>query len=199
MNEILAGKRVGFAMTGSFCTFSRVFEAAERLAGLGAQLYPILSENAWSLDTRFFSAEAVRDRLGAICGREIWHTLPQVEPIGPKKLLDLLIIAPCTGNTLGKLAGGVFDTPAAMAAKSHLRNDRPLLLAVSTNDGLAMSARSIGTLLPWKNVYFVPFGQDDPAKKPTSLVADMNLIPAAAAEALRGKQLQPVLLGAGEA
>ena len=195
MNEILAGKRVGFAMTGSFCTFSRVFDAAESLAEAGADLYPILSDNAWSLDTRFFSAEAVRDRLGAICGREIWHTLPQVEPIGPKKLLDLLIIAPCTGNTLGKLAGGVFDTPTAMAAKSHLRNDRPLLLAVSTNDGLAMSARSIGTLLAWKNVYFVPFGQDDPVKKPTSLVAAMSLIPEAAAAALAGRQLQPVLRG----
>ena len=199
MNEILAGKRVGFAMTGSFCTFSRVFESAQRLADMGAELYPILSDNAWSLDTRFFPAEAVQDRLESICGREIWHTLPHVEPIGPKKLLDILIIAPCTGNTLGKLSGGIFDTPAAMAAKSHLRNDRPLLLAVSTNDGLAMSARNIGTLLNWKNVYFVPFGQDDPMNKPTSLVADMALIPEAAAAALRGKQLQPVLLGAGKA
>ena len=196
MNDILAGKRIGFAMTGSFCTFSRVFQAAEALAAAGAELYPILSDNAWSLDTRFFSAAAVRERLAGICGREIWHTLPQVEPIGPKKLLDLLIIAPCTGNTLGKLAGGIFDTPVAMAAKSHLRNDRPLLLAVSTNDGLAMSARSIGTLLAWKNVYFVPFGQDDPVKKPTSLVAAMSLIPEAAAAALAGCQLQPVLRGA---
>ena len=196
MNDILAGKRIGFAMTGSFCTFSRVFEAAEALAAAGADLFPILSDNAWSLDTRFFSAAAVREQLAGICGREIWHTLPQVEPIGPKKLLDLLIVAPCTGNTLGKLAGGIFDTPAAMAAKSHLRNDRPLLLAVSTNDGLAMSARSIGTLLAWKNVYFVPFGQDDPVKKPTSLVAAMSLIPEAAAAALAGCQLQPVLRGA---
>ena len=198
MNDILAGKRIGFAMTGSFCTFSRVFQAAEALAAAGAELYPILSDNAWSLDTRFFSAAAVRERLATICGREIWHTLPQVEPIGPKKLLDLLIVAPCTGNTLGKLAGGIFDTPVAMAAKSHLRNDRPLLLAVSTNDGLAMSARSIGTLLAWKNVYFVPFGQDDPVKKPTSLVAAMGLIPEAAAAALAGRQLQPVLRSAGE-
>ncbi len=195
MNDILAGKRIGFAMTGSFCTFSRVFEAAEALAAAGADLFPILSDNAWSLDTRFFSAAAVRERLAGICGREIWHTLPQVEPIGPKKLLDLLIVAPCTGNTLGKLAGGIFDTPATMAAKSHLRNDRPLLLAVSTNDGLAMSARSIGTLLAWKNVYFVPFSQDDPVKKPTSLVAAMSLIPEAAAAALAGRQLQPVLRG----
>ena len=179
---ILKGKRIGFAMTGSFCTFARVFEAAASLAAADAQLYPILSD-----------AEEVRRRLEDICGRPIWHTLPQVEPIGPKKLLDLLVIAPCTGNTLGKLAGGVFDTPAAMAAKSHLRNERPLLLAVSTNDGLAMSARSIGTLLAWKNVYFVPFGQDDPQRKPASLVARMESLPEAAAAALAGRQIQPLL------
>ena len=197
MNETLSGRRIGFAMTGSFCTFSQVFPAAAALTQAGAELYPILSENAWSLDTRFFSAAEVRARLEAICGREIWHTLPQVEPIGPKKLLDLLIIAPCTGSTLGKLAAGIYDTPVAMAAKSHLRNDRPVLLAVSTNDGLSMSARSIGTLMAWKNVFFVPFGQDDPVKKPTSLVAHMGLIPEAAGAALVGRQLQPVLV-AGE-
>ena len=197
MNEALSGKRIGFAMTGSFCTFSQVFPAAEALARAGAQLYPILSDNAWSLDTRFFTADEVRSRLEAACGREIWHTLPQVEPIGPKKLLDLLVIAPCTGSTLGRLAAGIYDTPVAMAAKSHLRNDRPVLLAVSTNDGLSMSARSIGTLMAWKNVYFVPFGQDDPVKKPTSLVARMALIPEAAEAALAGRQLQP-LLAAGE-
>lgn len=190
---ILKGKRIGFAMTGSFCTFARVFEAAASLAAADAQLYPILSDNAWTLDTRFFRAEEVRRRLEDICGRPIWHTLPQVEPIGPKKLLDLLVIAPCTGNTLGKLASGVFDTPAAMAAKSHLRNERPLLLAVSTNDGLAMSARSIGSLLAWKNVYFVPFGQDDPQRKPASLVAHMESLPEAAAAALAGRQIQPLL------
>ena len=193
--DILKGKRVGFAMTGSFCTFARVFEAAEALAAAGAQLYPILSDNAWTLDTRFFRAEEVRRRLEDICGRPIWHTLPQVEPIGPKKLLDLLVIAPCTGNTLGKLAGGVFDTPAAMAAKSHLRNERPLLLAVSTNDGLAGAARNIGELLCRKHYYFVPFRQDDPVGKPSSLVADLGCVPDTVAAALAGRQLQPLLLG----
>ena len=194
MNDILEGKRIGFAMTGSFCTFAQVFPAAEALAQTGAQLFPILSNNVWSLDTRFFSAAEVRRRLTAIAGREIWHTLPDVEPIGPKKLLDLLIVAPCTGNTLGKLAGGIFDTPVTMAVKSHLRNDRPVLLALSTNDGLAMSARSIGTLLAWRNIYFVPFRQDDPERKPSSLVADMAEIPRAAREALQGRQVQPVLI-----
>ncbi len=193
MSGILSGMRVGFAMTGSFCTFSQVFPAAQALAERGASLYPIMSENAWSLDTRFFTAAEARARLEAICGREIWHTLPQVEPIGPKKLLDLMVVAPCTGNTLGKLAGGVVDTPVTMAVKSHLRNGRPALLAVSTNDGLATSARAIGTLLTSKWFYFVPFRQDDAAGKPASLVARMELIPDAAEAALSGRQLQPVL------
>jgi len=193
MNDMLAEKRVGFAMTGSFCTFSQVFPAAEALAQAGAALFPIVSNNVWSLDTRFFTAADVRKRLAAIAGREIWHTLPQVEPIGPKKLLDLLVVAPCTGSTLGKLAAGIFDTPVTMAVKSQLRNERPVLIALSTNDGLAMSARSIGTLLTWRNVYFVPFRQDDPDNKPSSLVADMAAIPRAARDALSGRQTQPVL------
>ncbi len=194
MSDILEGKRVGFAMTGSFCTFSQAFPAAEALVQAGAQLFPILSDNAWSLDTRFFTAAEVREKISSIAGRAIWHTLPQVEPIGPKKLLDLLVVAPCTGSTLGKLASGIFDTPAAMAVKSHLRNGRPALIAVSTNDGLSTSARSIGTLMAWRNVFFVPFRQDDPEKKPASLVADMALIPRAARDALEGKQTQPVLI-----
>ncbi len=194
MTDMLEGRRVGFAMTGSFCTFSQVFPAAEALKAAGAQLFPILSDNAWSLDTRFFAATAVREKLESIAGRAVWHTLPQVEPIGPKKLLDLLIIAPCTGNTLGKLAAGIFDTPVTMAAKSHLRNAGPVLIAVSTNDGLSTSARSLGTLMAWRNVFFVPFRQDDPEKKPASLVADMAEIPRAARDALEGRQTQPVLL-----
>ena len=193
MADILAGKRVGFAMTGSFCTFAEVFPIAQEIADAGAEVFPILSSNAYELDTRFFPAAEVRARLEAISGREIWHTLPQVEPIGPKKLLDLLIIAPCTGNTMGKLAAGVFDTPVTMAAKSHLRNSRPVLIAVSTNDGLSTSAKSIGTLMAWKNVYFSPFHQDDPEKKPASLVAVMKEIPNAARAALEGKQIQPLL------
>lgn len=185
----LSGKRIGFAMTGSFCTFSQVFPEIERLAGLGAQLFPILSDNAYSLDTRFFPAEEVRSRLRALCGREIWHTLQEVEPIGPRKLLDLMIVAPCTGNTLGKLAGGIVDTPVTMAVKSQLRNQRPVLLAVSTNDGLGASARNIGTLMNARGIYFVPFAQDDPEGKPASLVAKMEMISLAAAAALKDYQL----------
>lgn len=187
--SLLKNKRIGFAMTGSFCTFSRIFPEAERLRSLGADLYPILSCNAYNLDTRFFSADAVRTRLRDICGREIWHTLQEVEPIGPRKLLDLLIVAPCTGNTLGKLAAGIIDTPVTMAVKSQLRNSRPVLLAISTNDGLGASARSIGSLMTARGIYFVPFEQDDPQGKPASLVARIELIAESAAAALAGRQL----------
>ena len=193
MSGFLEGKRIGFAMTGSFCTFSQVFPEAERLRDEGAELIPIVSDNVWRLDTRFYTAEQVRERLTSICGCEIRHTLPEVEPIGPKKQLDLLVIAPCTGNTLGKLANGIVDTPVVMAAKSHLRNGRPVLLAVSTNDGLGLCARNIGTLLACRNFYFVPFGQDSPEKKPASLVAKMDLIFEAACAALEGRQIEGVL------
>ena len=180
-------------MTGSFCSFSQVFPEAQRLADEGAALYPILSDNVWSLDTRFYTAEQVKSRLEAICGRPIWHTLPEVEPIGPKHLLDLLIVAPCTGNSLGKLAGGIIDTPVVMAAKSQLRNGGPVLLAVSTNDALAMCAKNIGALLACRNFYFVPFRQDSPEKKPASLVARFDLLFESACAALEGRQLQPML------
>ena len=187
--ESLKNRRIGFAMTGSFCTFSQIFPQIERLAAAGAQLQPILSSNAYHLDTRFLTADKVRSTLSAICGREIWHTLQEVEPIGPKKLLDLLIVAPCTGNTLGKLAAGIIDTPVTMAVKSQLRNSRPVLIAVSTNDGLGASARSIGSLMTARDIYFVPYEQDDPSGKPASLVARMDLSPESAVCALSGKQL----------
>ena len=190
--SILDGRRIGFAMTGSFCTFSQIFPQIRRLCELGAQVQPILSFNAYQLDTRFYTSEEVRSQLKTICGKGIWHTLQEVEPIGPKKMLDLLIVAPCTGNTLGKLSSGIIDTPVTMAVKSHLRNSRPVLLAVSTNDGLSTSARSIGELMVRRNIYFVPFGQDDPDEKPASLVAQMNLIIESAAAALKGIQLQPL-------
>lgn len=186
---LLQNQRIGFAMTGSFCTFSKIFPEIEHLRTLGAELYPILSFNAYNLDTRFFPADEVKARLKNLCGREIWHTLQEVEPIGPKKLLDLLIVAPCTGNTLGKLAAGIIDTPVTMAVKSQLRNSRPVLLAVSTNDGLGASARSIGALMTARDLYFVPYEQDDPAGKPASLVARMELIGHCAAAACAGKQL----------
>ena len=154
-----------------------------------------MSENSYSLDTRFGDAAYWREQFREITGRSIVHTIPGAEPIGPKKLLDALVIAPCTGNTLAKLAAGMTDSTVTMAAKAHLRNGRPLVLAISTNDGLAASARNIGELLCRKNVYFVPFRQDDPFGKPTSLVAEFNLVSTAVKEALAGRQLQPVLLG----
>ena len=190
----LEGKRIGFCMTGSFCTFSRVLDELDSLCATGAQVQGILSENAYSLDTRFLPAAEVRSRVERATGREIWHTLGQVEPIGPKGLLDLVIVAPATGNTLGKLAAGIIDTPVAMAVKSHLRNNRPVLLAVSTNDGLSGCAPNIGRLLGMRNLYFVPFGQDAPFQKPASLVAHFERIQAAAESALRGEQLQPLLV-----
>ena len=192
----LHGARVGCAMTGSFCTFASAFSAFEALREAGAELFPIMSSNAYALDTRFGSAQEMQGRLQSICGREIWHTIAQVEPVGPRKLLDLVVVAPCTGNSLAKLARGVCDTPAVMAVKSHLRNARPVLIAVSTNDGLARSAANIGALLAMKHIYFVPFGQDDWLGKPDSLVSDMRLMTNAAAQALAGRQIQPLLLPA---
>ena len=184
---------VGFAMCGSFCTFSRVLSQLEAFSR-EYTVIPILSEAAFREDTRFASALSVRERLEEICGCAPLHSLPEVEPIGPKKLLDALVIAPCTGNTLAKLAAGIADGPVTLAAKSHLRNERPLILAVSTNDALAGNAKSIGALLDRKNVYFVPFGQDDAESKPRSMVADFSRLAPTVEAALRGRQLQPILL-----
>ncbi|NLG25182.1 MAG: dipicolinate synthase subunit B [Clostridiales bacterium] len=189
----MAGRRIGFAITGSFCTFDGAFEQLQALKDLDADLYPILSDSAATTDTRFYTAAQVCQTVERIAGRPAWRTIVEVEPIGPKRLLDLLVIAPCTGNTLAKMANGIVDTPVAMAAKAHLRNGRPVLIAPSTNDGLGASARNIGVLLAQKNVYFVPYGQDDPGRKPTSLIAHMRLIPPAAAAALAGAQIQPLL------
>ena len=186
----LAGARVGCAMTGSFCTFRAAFGAWRALKQTGAEMYPIFSENAYSFDTRFYTAEKAREEMREICGRNIWHTIVEVEPIGPKKLLDLLIIAPCTGNTLGKLAHAITDTAVTMAAKAQLRNGRPVLLAISTNDGLTQSAKNIGALMPVQNVFFVPFRQDDPVGKPSSLVADLEKLPLAAQMALNGHKIE---------
>ena len=186
---------LGFALCGSFCTFEPVLAALARLSREYETVQPIVSFAAGRTDSRFGRAAEFRSRMEAICRRPVWDSLAQVEPIGPKKLLDLLIVAPCTGNTLGKLAAGIADTPVTLACKAHLRNGRPILLAVSTNDGLGANARSIGTLLDRKHFFFVPFRQDDPEKKPTSLVADMDRIPEAAEAALLGKQIQPILLG----
>ncbi len=190
----MKGVRIGFAITGSFCTFASVMPLAGELKALGADITPIFSAAAYSTDTRFGLAREFIQTLENITGNKALHTLTEVEPIGPKALLDVLLVAPCTGNTLGKLTQGITDTSVTMACKSHLRNLRPIVLAVSTNDGLATAAKNIGELLTRKNVFFVPFGQDDPLKKPNSLVADMTLIPNAIRAALQGKQIQPVLL-----
>ncbi len=184
---------IGFAMCGSFCTFSHVFPMLELLSR-DYQITPIFSNSSNTIDSRFGCAKDHLEAASEICGRTPLCTIEAVEPIGPKKLFDALIIAPCTGNTLSKLAHSIADTPVSMAAKSHLRNGRPLVIAVSTNDGLAGAAENIGKLLARKHYYFVPFGQDDPVNKPTSLVADFSLIPQTLEWALEGKQLQPILL-----
>lgn len=190
----LSGARIGCAMTGSFCTFKEVFAAWRLLKSAGAELVPIMSFNACSLDNRFYSAREAVEIFEEICGAPILNRIEQVEPIGPKKLLDLLIVAPCTGNTIAKIATGITDTPAALAVKSHLRNARPVLIAVSTNDALAGSAQNIGKLMNTKHIFFVPFRQDDPAKKPTSCVARFDMLPAAAKAALEERQIQPLLV-----
>ena len=189
----LSGMRVGCAMTGSFCTFKAVLAAWEMLAAAGAVLTPILSFNAATTDTRFALAEQTRERLREITGREPLYTLAQVEPIGPKKLLDALVVAPCTGNTLAKLATGIVDTPVTLAAKSHLRNGRPLVIAVSSNDALGQNAQNLGRLLAAKNMFFVPFQQDAPLEKPNSLVARFEKLPETLAMALEGRQIQPMV------
>lgn len=185
--------RIGIAMTGSFCTFATVLKVLKELTDY--ELIPIFSFASGSLDTRFGKAEDFRRELESLCGNSVLETIPQVEPLGPKKLLDALVIIPCTGNTLGKLANGIADSPVTLACKAHLRNQRPVILAVSTNDGLAGNAENIGKLLNRKHFYFVPFGQDDPMGKPCSLVAHMDKLPQTLTMALEGKQIQPLLLG----
>ena len=193
VNPDLSGVRIGCAMTGSFCTFKPVFEVWRQLKAAGAELIPIMSFNACGLDTRFYSAADAVSIFEDICGSKILNRIEQVEPIGPKRLLDLLIVAPCTGNTVSKIAHAVTDTPVALAVKSHLRNGQPVLVAVSTNDALSGSAENIGRLMDKRNMYLVPFHQDAPEMKPNSCVARFELIPEAALLALSGKQMQPIL------
>ena len=184
---------IGFALTGSFCTFSKVVPEIKRLTEHGAEVYPVMSEMAFVTDTRFGNAQDFINEIKSITGRPIINSVKGAEPIGPKHYLDALVIAPCTGNTLAKLANGITDTPVTMAAKAHLRNGGPIVIAVSTNDGLGGSAKNIGLLMNMKNIYFVPFGQDDPVKKPNSLVADMTKIAPTLENALDGIQIQPLL------
>ncbi len=183
-----------FAMCGSFCTFEAAVPAAARLTALGWRVIPIMSFAAAGLDTRFGPAAAWRARLEGAAGRPVLDTLAAVEPLGPKRMADALVIAPCTGATLARLAAGLSDTPVTLAAKSLLRGGCPVVVAVSTNDGLGASGENIARLMQRKGYYFVPFAQDDPAAKPQSLKADMALVPDTLAAAVQGRQLQPVLL-----
>jgi len=184
---------VGFALCGSFCTFSQVIPQIQTLLNLDYDVIPIMSPAAYDTDTRFGTATQHIKNIETMTGHSVLHTIDQVEPIGPKQLLDILVVAPCTGNTLGKLAAGIYDTPVTLSVKSHLRNARPVVLAISTNDGLSGSAKNIGALQNMKHMFFVPYSQDDPIKKPMSLVAHMSMIPQTVENALLGKQIQPIL------
>lgn len=190
----MKGKKVGFALCGSFCTLNEVLPQIENLVKIGAQVIPIMSEAVYSTDTRFGTSQHFIEKLQEITGNAIIHTVKQAEPIGPKKMLDILIIAPCTGNTVGKLANGITDSCVTMAAKANLRNEKPVLIGLSSNDALATSAQNIGKLLNYKNIYFVPFKQDAPFNKHRSCVADFSLIEKSAKEALDGIQTQPILI-----
>ena len=186
--------RVGFAFCGSFCTYHQAMTALEQVHARYGDVTPIVSETSAATDSRFGPAHEYMREMERICDKRVVDSIPKAEPIGPKHLLDVLVICPCTGNTLAKLANGITDTTVTMAAKAHLRNGAPVVICMATNDGLAASARNIGTLLDKKHVYFVPFGQDDPAEKPTSLVADFSQVCDTIDAALRGEQLQPLLL-----
>ncbi|MBU5475730.1 dipicolinate synthase subunit B [Eubacterium sp. MSJ-21] len=185
---------LGFAITGSFCTFEKIKKQIELLRDEAASITPIFSQHAYELDTRFAEAKSFVKEIETITGKSAIHTIQGAEPVGPKKLFDALVIAPCTGNTAAKLANGITDTPVLMAAKSHLRNGRPVIIAISTNDALGINLQNIGKLMVMKHIYFVPFGQDDAEKKPNSCVADMTKIAETVEYALAKEQIQPVLL-----
>ncbi len=185
---------VGFALCGSFCTFTKAINEIERIKNSGANIIPIMSFNAYSTDTRFGKAQDFIEKIEGICENKIISTLADAEPIGPKKLLDILVVEPCTGNTLAKLANGITDTPVTLAAKAHLRNEKPLVIAVSTNDALSGAAKNIGHLLNYKNIYFVPMRQDDALNKPRSVVADFTKTIDTVYNAIDGKQIQPIYI-----
>lgn len=186
-------KTIGFAMCGSFCTFKKAVAVMEMLTQTGANIIPIMSEMSYNTDTRFGNAEDFRHNIKNMTGNEIISSIKEAEPIGPKNLLDLLVVLPCTGNSLAKIANGIADTSVTMAVKAHLRNQKPVLIAVSTNDGLGTAAKNIGTLLNCKNIYFLPFAQDDYINKPNSLVANFDKLNDSIEAAFEGRQLQPIL------
>lgn len=189
----LKGKKIGVAFTGSFCTFEKVFKELKNLVKTEAEVYPIFSDSAQTINSRFGKAEEFLQNAKDITGRAPIKTIKEAEPIGPKGMLDLLVIFPCTGNTIAKLANGITDTPALMSAKAHLRNGKPLVISISTNDALGMNMKNIGVLLNAKNIYFVPFGQDDPMKKPNSMVAHTELLIPTLEKALQNEQYQPLI------
>ena len=188
------GVKIGFVLTGSFCTFKKVIPKIKELKEKKASIIPIMSYNAYNLDTKFGKAEDFIIEIENICENKIIHTIQGAEPIGPKGLTDIMIIAPCSGNTMAKLACDIIDTPATMAAKSHLRNNRPLVIAPSTNNGLSGNAENIGKLLNRNNYFFVPFKQDNPITKPRSVVFDSDYIIKTLEFALKGEQISPILL-----
>lgn len=190
----LKGKKVGFALTGSSCNFSKVFPEIEKLVKEGADVYPIISHAVDTFDTRFGTSDEWKEKIIKITGKEAIRTIVDSEPVGPKLDLDILVVVPCTGNTAAKLANGITDTPVTMAVKAHLRNNKPVVLAVATNDGLGASAKNLGILINMKLIYFVPLGQDNPQAKPKSLVADFSQLKDTIEKALLGEQIQPVLL-----
>lgn len=190
----LEGKKVGIALTGSFCTFEKMFTELEKLTAAGADVYPILSNASQSIQSRFGKPDTYVIKIKELTGREPITSIEEAEPIGPKGYLDVLAILPCTGNTAAKLANGITDTPVLMAAKAHMRNNKPLVISISTNDGLGMNLKNIGVLCNSKNIYFVPFGQDNYEKKPNSLVAHTEFLIPTLEMALEHKQYQPILM-----
>jgi len=190
----LKNKKIGFAMTGSFCTFSKTIEELKKIVKTGAKVIPIMSYNSYNLDTRFGKASDFINEIESITGEKIIHTIQEAEPIGPKKITDIMVIAPATGNTIAKLANGIIDGPVTMATKSHLRNNNPVVIAISTNDALSGSAENIGKLLNRKHYYFVPFRQDNPITKPRSLVYDFGYLQKTIEYALENEQIEPIIL-----
>lgn len=189
----LKGIRIGFALCGSYCTYDKVIPEIQVLINEGAEVFPIMSDNAFTTDTRFGKAQEHIDKIEQVTGKKVIKTIVEAEPLGPKDMIDLLIIAPCTGNTLAKLANAITDTAVLMSAKTLLRNKKPVVLGIATNDGLGMNMKNIGILMNTKNIYFVPMGQDNYENKPNSLMSDMNLILQSVQKALIGEQLQPVI------
>jgi len=190
----LKGVRVGFALCGSYCTYDTVLPELQKLIDEGAEIFPIMSNNAYTTDTRFGKAQEHIDKIEKMTGKKIIKSIVEAEPLGPKNIIDLLVIAPCTGNTVAKLANAITDTAVLMAAKSLLRNKKPVVIALATNDGLGMNMKNIGLLMNTKNIYFVPMGQDNYEKEPNSIMSDMTLILKTVQKALKGEQLQPVII-----